>query len=288
MTAASPHEVVGERLRLLLDDLARATRFDTPLRWDDEHDRWALYQRALADPALAADLREAIRLEPDAGVATSVVLLAFEEDPDAGRRLLWVAALPPDRRDFVARRAHELVVLESVRSGSSTGEPDVTQWTHWLQRAAAEQSTVRLSAPVQDPDEAPVAAAVDGAGSVDPLDAAPLHGGLEGALAVEEVDQAQVGEHGISTPSCSGGCRGLRRPSGEVAGLAASPPASAPERSEGRAHARGTTLSRDGSHENAGRPPGRPGQRRVETVTVNFGSRPTCRVGPTTCSSVGR
>ncbi|MCC2323453.1 hypothetical protein [Cellulomonas xiejunii] len=130
------------RLRQLLDHMADATGCARVPGWADEHDRWHVYQAAVALCALGPSLREALASEPDEGVATSVVLLAFDRDPVREHRAWWVDALPADRRAFVARRADDLAVLEGVRDGSLTDVPDVTAWTHWLQRASAEQSTV--------------------------------------------------------------------------------------------------------------------------------------------------
>jgi hypothetical protein len=130
------------RLRQLLDHMADATASARVPGWADEHDRWHVYQAAVALCALGPSLREALASEPDEGVATSVVLLAFDRDPVREHRARWVDALSADRRAFVARRADDLSVLEGVCDGSLTDVPDVTAWTHWLQRTSAEQSTV--------------------------------------------------------------------------------------------------------------------------------------------------
>lgn len=140
--AGPPSGAVDDELRRLLDAMAAETGFDAPAVWENEHDRWDLYQEALREPALERHLRDAIGRESDRGVSTSVVLLAFDREPAPERRERWVAALAPEARDVVARRARELVVLEAARDGSLL-EDDVTGWTHWLQRSAAEQATVR-------------------------------------------------------------------------------------------------------------------------------------------------
>lgn len=141
--ADPPSGAVDGELRVLLDVMADATGFDAPAGWDDEHDRWHLYQDALPEPRLHHHLRAALGHEPDSSVVTSVVLLAFDLDPTPERRDGWVASLSGEARDFVARRAHELVVLEAARGGGEMEDDDVTGWTHWLQRSAAEQATVR-------------------------------------------------------------------------------------------------------------------------------------------------
>lgn len=140
---ANDHPPPDDILTAHLDAMADATGFRAPAAWDDEHHRWHLYQQALPEPRLRHHLRAALGREPDRGVATGVVLLAFDLDPTPARRAEWVASVYGEARDFVALRARELLVLEAVQHSGVVEDDDVTGWTHWLQREAAEQATVR-------------------------------------------------------------------------------------------------------------------------------------------------
>lgn len=133
----------SERLAVILKEIAAFVDQDPHQHWSDEHVRWELYQRALEVDKLHGALREALAVEPDEGVASSVVLLAFGRVPDLDRMLVWVNALPERHRGFVEKMAHESAVLRSLCDGSFSGDIRLDEWTHWLQRQAAELAVVR-------------------------------------------------------------------------------------------------------------------------------------------------
>ncbi|MDV5148443.1 hypothetical protein R1T08_30840 [Streptomyces sp. SBC-4] len=116
--------------------------------WDvpdvtDGHARWELYRAALASDTARPGLLAAVAVEPDGAVASAAVGEALERVPRADRDA-WVQALAPSVRAFSERRAHELGVLEDLRSGSMVRAPApelVDGWSDWLQlRIAAEVS----------------------------------------------------------------------------------------------------------------------------------------------------
>ena len=105
---------------------------------NDEHERWALYQAAMGLPQAWQALEEAVRLERDDAVATSVVLeMLSRSSADARER--WVRALSSaEKQQFARQRADELGVLD----GASAGEQvQPANWSRWLQERLAEQAT---------------------------------------------------------------------------------------------------------------------------------------------------
>lgn len=127
----------------ILESVACSLGIDVLNDWRDEHVRWDLYREAINRAELRGRLQEALALEPDEGVATSVVLLAFDLDPDGKRMLEWVHSLPERYRPFVEKRARETVILRGLCDGSFSGDVSLGEWTHWLQRQAAERALVR-------------------------------------------------------------------------------------------------------------------------------------------------
>ncbi|MFE5735490.1 hypothetical protein ACFQ7A_31905 [Streptomyces sp. NPDC056528] len=111
----------------------------------DSHARWELYGAALTSNAARPALLDAVVSETDAALASGVVGEALERVPRADRET-WVRALAPSVRAFSARRAHELGILEDLRSGTGAGEPGpelVDGWSDWLQ--------LRITTEVSDP-----------------------------------------------------------------------------------------------------------------------------------------
>jgi len=106
----------------------------------DEHDRWRVYAPAVNSEDCADLLLEAVGLEPDPNVALSVVLRKLEVVPQADRQR-WVDGLTGDiQRQFAARRAAELQVLETRPLASSLRAGIEQEWSDWLQLRLAESS----------------------------------------------------------------------------------------------------------------------------------------------------
>ncbi|MBO9555037.1 hypothetical protein [Cellulomonas sp.] len=132
---------VDVRLAELCTALADLTGYDAPPDWRDEHERWWLYQAAATRPLAAPSLQAAVGLEPVEGIATGVVLAAFDSYPSARRD--WIAALPVERRPFVSARARELDILDVVMAGDPLADANVADWSRWLQRSVVDRSTNR-------------------------------------------------------------------------------------------------------------------------------------------------
>lgn len=126
-----------------LTRLAQALGFSGDL--GDEHVRWALYQEALRQGALDL-LLLAVAEDPDHVMAAGAVVGALEQVLP-GERGRWASVTTGwSTADFVARRAGELDVLESVSrtvggDGSPAVEEDVGDWSDWLQRRASVPAT---------------------------------------------------------------------------------------------------------------------------------------------------
>ncbi|MEU8607680.1 hypothetical protein AB0C29_06735 [Actinoplanes sp. NPDC048791] len=109
----------------------------------DEHDRWQVYAQAVNSDDCADLLLEAVGLEPDLNVALSVVLRKLEVVPQADRQR-WVDGLTGDiQRQFAARRAAELPVLETRPLAPSLQKGIEQEWSDWLQLRLAESSPER-------------------------------------------------------------------------------------------------------------------------------------------------
>ena len=126
-----------------LSRLARDLAFSGDLA--DEHVRWALYNQALGR-GLHDLVAAAVAEDDDQVMASGVVVAALERVPSVDRER-WVALTSEwTVADFVARRAAELEILESVSGvvpASDEGlrraaeELDVDAWSDWLQLRAA-------------------------------------------------------------------------------------------------------------------------------------------------------
>ncbi|MFJ4106548.1 hypothetical protein [Oerskovia enterophila] len=115
----------------------------------DEHARWALYDQALGR-GLHDLVAAAVAEDDDQVMASGVVVAALERVPSVDRAR-WVA-LTSDWAvaDFVARRAAELEILESVSGVVPASDEglrraaeglDVDAWSDWLQLRAASSAT---------------------------------------------------------------------------------------------------------------------------------------------------
>ncbi|MBD7982544.1 hypothetical protein [Oerskovia merdavium] len=130
-----------------LSRLARELAFSGDLA--DEHVRWALYDQALGR-GLHDLVAAAVAEDDDQVMASGVVVAALERVPSVDRER-WVALTSEwTVADFVARRAAELEILESV-SGAVAAVGDglrradeglgVDGWSDWLQLRAASSAT---------------------------------------------------------------------------------------------------------------------------------------------------
>jgi hypothetical protein len=126
---------------LLVSLAARVCVTVTDVR--DEHDRWRVYARAVDADGCADLLLEAVALEPDPNVALSVVLRKLEVVPLADRQR-WIDGLTGEiQRQFAARRAAELQVLETRPLTPPLREGIDHEWSDWLQLRLAESSPER-------------------------------------------------------------------------------------------------------------------------------------------------
>jgi len=130
-----------------LSRLARELAFSGDLA--DEHVRWVLYNQALGR-GLHDLVAAAVAEDDDQVMASGVVVAALERVPSVDRER-WVALTSEwTVADFVARRAAELEILESV-SGAVAAVGDglrradeglgVDGWSDWLQLRAASSAT---------------------------------------------------------------------------------------------------------------------------------------------------
>nr|WP_202477997.1 hypothetical protein [Streptomyces sp. SID5470] len=134
-----------------LRHLARAVgRPEDDASFADGHDRWSLYRAALDTSAALPLLFEAVSLEPDGPLASGVVGEVLERVPEDERER-WVGILPPAVRDFSARRARDLGVLESLQRGAVPADSVadlIDGWSDWLQGRAvhvtADQDVLRV------------------------------------------------------------------------------------------------------------------------------------------------
>ncbi|WP_141372239.1 hypothetical protein [Cellulomonas cellasea] len=123
-----------------LAELLRLVRRDGEIDPRDEHDRWAVYQAALARADVAGPLLAATVAEPEPALAVGVAFAMLERLP-AVEAEPWVRAVPEPEREKVRARAGDLAVLRGrtpVDAGAA--EPEVAAWSDWLQRRLAAES----------------------------------------------------------------------------------------------------------------------------------------------------
>ncbi len=144
---ADPSPALTEALRQLAQSVGR---YEDDASFADGHDRWSLYRVAMDTPAALPLLFEAVSLEPDGPLASGVVGDVLERVP-GDERERWVRILPPTVRDFSARRARDLGVLESLEQGAMSAETVddlIDGWSDWLQgravRVTADQDVLRV------------------------------------------------------------------------------------------------------------------------------------------------
>lgn len=105
------------------------------------HARWEIYRRAIDTPQSWGTLIEAIGLEVDPAIATSVAVGLLERVPSGMQESIIAAVRPAKNREFVALRARETNILESLSTGrfdvAELGD-DLDSWSNWLQLHAAE------------------------------------------------------------------------------------------------------------------------------------------------------
>ncbi|UQU65997.1 hypothetical protein COUCH_06755 [Couchioplanes caeruleus] len=110
---------------------------------EDEHARWEIYLEAMNLPAAYELLRRAVEAESDDNVAASVALRMLERTGEA-ERADWVNALRGAKREYVSRRAFELLILERIISGAmdpAEVAQEIDGWTDWLQLRVADSAT---------------------------------------------------------------------------------------------------------------------------------------------------
>ncbi|MEU6310671.1 hypothetical protein [Streptomyces sp. NPDC047014] len=132
-----------ETLEALIKELAEALGDDLP-SWRDGHARWDIYRRISLKAGAVDNLRRAVEIEPDAPIASAIVVMMLEH-LDPSTRAEWVEMLHPSVRPFSAVRARELETLESL-SAPSVPRVDKTAlegWSDWLQLRIVESVTDR-------------------------------------------------------------------------------------------------------------------------------------------------
>ena len=123
-----------------LADLAGA---DPQFAIADEQERWRLYEESLHHVSRRVLVLEAVRHDANGLLVSAVVVRALELVPD-DQRSRWVEIVPDGKqRDFAARRARELGLVEQLagESGKQVRESDVRAWSPWLQLRVAGQVT---------------------------------------------------------------------------------------------------------------------------------------------------
>ncbi|MEU6514892.1 hypothetical protein [Streptomyces sp. NPDC046978] len=107
----------------------------------DEHDRWAVYRRALDEPAQLPALFDVVAVEPDDSISLGIVLHLLATLPPSDRQS-WIDRLGADRgRAYATRRARELAVLQGDSVTTLLDDPSVQDsWSDWLQLGLADSS----------------------------------------------------------------------------------------------------------------------------------------------------
>ncbi|MEU9999057.1 hypothetical protein [Streptomyces sp. NPDC050848] len=131
-------------LRSLVEEVARRTGSGA-VDLSDGHARWAVYRRAMDEPAEWGPLLEIVGLEPDPSIAMSVVLQMLERVP-APERTSWAERISAEQqRPLAELRVRELRILDAMAGPESEDHAptpvEVSQWSDWLQRRVSEVST---------------------------------------------------------------------------------------------------------------------------------------------------
>ncbi|WP_147425060.1 hypothetical protein [Bailinhaonella thermotolerans] len=101
----------------------------------DEHERWRIHRRAIEVPRARELLKEAVSGEPDAAVASSVVLPILELVPEE-QHADWMERLESRGRSYARRRSAEIGVLRRARRGDLAADEiaaGLDGWSDWLQ-----------------------------------------------------------------------------------------------------------------------------------------------------------
>lgn len=115
---------------------------DSSPNWRDEHVRWEIYRQASLLSQTAELLLRAVEAEPEATMASAVVVMMLER-VEPSERDKWLEALPPNVRRFAEARSVELGILDLMSSGDvpeDFGVDTVGGWTDWLQRKIVEST----------------------------------------------------------------------------------------------------------------------------------------------------
>lgn len=120
--------------------LARRCGVDLPEDLDDEHRRCALYLAAEPHTDCRQELMAAVALEPDGNVGLGVVLRMLESE-DVATREEWLTVLGAGEREYAARRAREMTVLEAHGDVPGLTAELLDSWSDWVQRRLAMVST---------------------------------------------------------------------------------------------------------------------------------------------------
>ena len=135
---------MDKALHGLLDRIANAV--GEPTRGiDTDHGRWHLYECAIKASVALDLLQQAVALEEDRALATTVVLRMLELVAD-DRQADWISQLAPDNRTYSEKRAAEIRILRRAKAGelaAGTIAEEIAGWTDWLQIRLAEAMNSR-------------------------------------------------------------------------------------------------------------------------------------------------
>ncbi|MEZ0446236.1 hypothetical protein [Cellulomonas sp. ICMP 17802] len=128
--------------RAAVAELAAIVGVEVPARaFDDEHERWPIYEKSWNRPEAWPALLRLVGLEPVPGLGVTIALQMVEvvDDADQDR---WVRAVPPEDQGFPRWRAREVRIARTMAGeGAVPAEVDVEQWSDWLQRRVSEESS---------------------------------------------------------------------------------------------------------------------------------------------------
>lgn len=111
----------------------------------DEHARWELYRKALADVRHRPNVLRVLSLEPNTPLASATVVHALEV-VSAREGPQWVSVLRGGpQHDFAGRRLRELSILLNLRDDpqATVLDTDIDGWSQWLQLKVAEHAVGR-------------------------------------------------------------------------------------------------------------------------------------------------
>lgn len=112
---------------------------------EDEHEQYWLYGAARLDEALEPMLLECLRLDPDPGMASSVLFAMFDSRDAASRRAL-LAFAPDGSRDRLEKRSRDLDLRDEILAEGVDGSamslvlPRLLEASNNIQLVVAENS----------------------------------------------------------------------------------------------------------------------------------------------------